>query len=258
VRRPSAPLIAAVALSSLLAACSSDGNEPSKTPAQKPPQTIQLEVSKKGFSAPKEIPQEPVQIVLSNSTKQPQQAFFARINTGVKPKKVLDALQKNPNAAFALVTTAGSVPVAKPGETSSVVVEFPQGRFLILNPESKTPLEPARFAVHAGSGGAVSPPASDYSMEVGEYYFKIETPLKPGTLTIDVTNAGKQGHEIILQPKKGKGGGFSFAPAPGGEEWVTFDLKPGTYTLVCHFKDPKTGKEHSKLGMKRTIKVSKA
>jgi hypothetical protein len=41
----------------------------------------------------------------------------------------------------------------------------------------------------------------------------------------------------------------------GGTMWATVTLQPGDYTLVCFLPDPKTGKPHVKLGMRKTFTV---
>jgi hypothetical protein len=103
----------------------------------------------------------------------------------------------------------------------------------------------------------VAVPASDLLIETGEFFFKIDGQVS-GEGTVQITNVGKQGHEVVIFERGAdEEGFFSMAPAPGGSLWTTMELQPGTtYQVRCFFPDPKTGKPHDKLGMKTTLEVA--
>jgi plastocyanin len=109
--------------------------------------------------------------------------------------------------------------------------------------------------VSAPSGAQVVVPQADFSIEAGDFYFKIDGAVA-GETTVVITNAGKQGHEVVIFERGAEEEGFfSIAPAPGGSLWTTIDLLPGTFQVRCFFPDPETGKEHTKLGMRATVTV---
>ena len=65
--------------------------------------------------------------------------------------------------------------------------------------------------------------------------------LPKGTYEIDVSNQGKQAHNLVVEGP----GANKTTPLiqPGGSEKLTVPLKPGDYTLYCSVDD------HRKLGM---------
>lgn len=95
-------------------------------------------------------------------------------------------------------------------------------------------------------------------VEAGDFYFEISDPTS-GEATVEITDVGEQGHEVGIGRDAVKGDGEEvttiFAPAPGGTMWATVTLEPGDYTLLCFLPDPKTGKPHVKLGMKKNFTV---
>ena len=126
----------------------------------------------------------------------------------------------------------------------------------------------------AGSRRAAEPEAH-VVMKLVDYAFDTSRPLTPGQHTIRIDNAGKQPHEVAivrLAPGKSVGdflawveklqgpppgepiGGVS-AIAPGTHQFITVDLQPGEYALVCFVLDAKDGKPHFVHGMAKQIKI---
>jgi hypothetical protein len=225
-------VIAVVTVVALLAtSCASNDAEAPKAKAQpQPPRQIHITATDKSYKMPGELESEPVR----------------------------SALSKSPDALFSLVTVAGSMREIEPGATSEIGMLFPEGHYLVIDPEVEG-LPPLRFfAVSAASGPEVAEPMADYSIEAGDFYFKISD-SSPGEATVEIANVGKQSHEVgIGKGVKGKRGEVTtvFAPAPGGKMWTTLTLEPGDYALLCFLPDPKTGKPHIKLGMKQSFSVN--
>jgi hypothetical protein len=165
----------------------------------------------------------------------------------VKEKDVRSALTKSPDALFPLITLGGSMPEVEADATSNIGMLFPEGDYIVIDPEVKGP-PPLRLLRN------ICP----YSVEAGDFYFEISNPTS-GEATVEITNVGEQSHEVGIGRNGVKGVGAEvttvFAPAPGGTMWATLTLQPGDYTLVCFLPDPKTGKPHVKLGMKKTFTV---
>ncbi|MEA2461721.1 MAG: hypothetical protein QOH90_1898, partial [Actinomycetota bacterium] len=163
-----------------------------------------------------------------------------------------------------MITLAGSFPGegknfgrVSDGETRELTIDFPEGTYIVIDPEVKGPPPFAVFEITPATGDAVAEPDADYEIEAGDFYFKSEG-AQAGSATVKITNAGEQDHEVSVATGTGENGeevAFSFAPPPGGSLWTTFELDAGTYQLTCFLPDRDTGKPHFKLGMKSTLEV---
>jgi hypothetical protein len=248
-------MVAVLALAAMLTP--SCGSSDSDAPSPEPPQEIRITVTDESFGVPDGLESEPVSLTLQNDGKQVHRAFFARLNQGVTEEDVRSALSKGPDALFPLLTLAGNMPEAKAGATSEIGMLFPEGDYIVIDPEVKGPPPLQFFEVSAASGAEVEEPAADSSVETGDFYFEISDPSS-GEAIVEITNVGEQSHEVgIGRGANGEGEEVTtiFAPAPGGKMWASVTLQPGDYTLVCFLPDPKTGKPHVKLGMKKHFTV---
>ena len=219
----------------------------------KPIQALTVTVAKSGAELSADsIEAAPVTVSVTNNTKGPYHLAFARLNEGVSLDEVKKKIQSE--EVLELVTVAGStVDAAKPGGTASITIQFPEGDYIALDPEAQIPF--ASFSVTAATG-EYEVPESDYEVVAGDFYFEMPKTIAAGPVILAVTNAGEQSHELGLGLVKGgsdEGEGFILVPAPGGTAWGEFDLEPGKYQAVCFFSDPKTGKQHAKLGMRTTF-----
>jgi len=250
-----------LALAMLATSCATNKGDAQKSKAQpQPPQEIRITVTDESYEISDEFESEPVSLTLENKGEEVHRAYFARLNQGVTDKDVRSALSKSPDALFSMITLAGSMPEIEPGASSEIGMLFPEGDYLVIDPEVEGPPPLSFFAVSAASGPEVPGPVADYSIEAGDFYFKVSDATS-GEATVEITNVGKQSHEVGIGRKGVKGQGAEvttvFAPAPGGKMWTTLTLEPGDYTLLCFLPDPKTGKPHVKLGMKQSFSVSR-
>ena len=244
-------------LAALTSCATSEGEKPKSEAKPQPPQEIRIAVTDESYKMPREFESEPVALTLQNKGEEVHRAYFARLNQGVTEREVRSALSESPDALFSLVTVAGSMPEIEPGASSEIGMLFPEGNYLVIDPEVEGPPPLSFFAVSPASGQEVKEPSADYSIEAGDFYFKVSD-SSPGEATVEIANVGKQSHEVgIGRGVKGQGGEVTtvFAPAPGGTMWTTVTLEPGDYTLLCFLPDPKTGKPHVKLGMKQSFSV---
>ena len=252
-------IVGLVTVAALLATscANSDADSPKAKAQPQPPQEIRIAVTDESYKMPREFESEPVALTLQNKGEEVHRAYFARLNQGVTERDVRSAMSKSPDALFSLVTVAGSMPEIEPGTTSEIGMLFPEGKYLVIDPEVEGPPPLSFFAVSPASGPEVREPSADYSIEAGDFYFKVSD-SSPGEATVQIANVGKQSHEVgIGKGVKGQGGEVTtvFAPAPGGMMWITVTLEPGDYRLLCLLPDPKTGKPHIKLGMKQSFSV---
>lgn len=249
-------VVAVLALATLITSCAgNEGGAPRDEARPEPPREIQITVTDKSYEMPSELESEPVSLTLRNEGEQVHRAYFARLNQGVTKTEVRSALSTSPDELLRLIAVAGSMPEIKPGANSQIGMLFPEGDYLVIDPEvTKGPPPVAFFTVSPARGPAVAEPEADYSIEAGDFYFEVPDPSS-GEATVAITNVGKQSHEVGIGRKGGAEVTTVFAPAPGGKMWTTVALKPGDYTLVCFLTDPNTGKTHVKLGMKQAFSV---
>jgi hypothetical protein len=238
------------------------GDQPQRPAGEKQqpaaePAKVTITVTDEGFEIFGELEAEPVEITLRNEGTQRHLGFFGKLNEGVAEEDVRGA--RSQEDFFQLITVAGGVPSAEPGGTSEVTIRFPEGSYVILDPEARGGPPPMGFfEVSAATGPEVAEPTTDWTIEAGDFYFEIAGAV-PGPSTVEVLNVGQQAHEVVMTPE---GGGdeedsfFTMAPAPGGALWTETDLAPGTFTVVCHFPDPESGREHAELGMRTKVELT--
>ena len=247
----------ALALAACVAASCADTSEPAAAPASEAPQEVHVTITDAGFSIPAALESEPVKLMLHNGGKADHHVYFAQLNDGVTEADIRSTLKKGPDALFPLVTLAGDMPKIEPMGVTEITMLFPEGDYIAIDPEVEGEPPLAFFEVGPASGPEVEEPASDYTIEAGDFFFDISDPVA-GEATVEITNTGEQAHEVgIGQEVNGEQKEVTtiFAPPPGGKMWTTLTLKPGDYTLVCFFTDQKTGKQHVKLGMTKDFTV---
>lgn len=239
-----------------LISCGGDGGGTGAQPQVEPQDVQELSVVVNDSStvvSVETLQAGPVTVTVKNETKDPYHLSFARLNEGVTVEEVEKKIQSE--KVLELITVAGSTTqAAKPGGEAQVTVEFPEGNYIALDPEAQIPF--GSFEVVAAEGEFRRPPA-DHEIELGDFYFKFPEEVAAGPVSLNMTNAGEQSHEVSLTRvgDKEEEGEFVLAPAPGGSIWANFDLEPGSYRVICFFPDPASGKPHVRLGMKTTFVV---
>jgi uncharacterized cupredoxin-like copper-binding protein len=112
-------------------------------------------------------------------------------------------------------------------------------------------------------------PVPDLNLTLTDFGFKFDQPVKAGTRTIAIHNAGRQPHEAPILRLFGNATVEEFAKAfeeghgdelgigvggvntiqPGQTVFVRLKLEAGRYGLICFVHDPESHKAHSELGM---------
>ncbi len=128
-----------------------------------------------------------------------------------------------------------------------------------------------------GASAPAAEPQADVTVTLSDYAFSLSKPLRAGTHTIRVENAGPQVHEIGFEQlapgktvadwqqwlaggMKGMGpakpiGGL-VGPDQGKAGWFTIALTPGKYLLTCYVPDTKDQKPHVMHGMVQEVTVN--
>jgi hypothetical protein len=212
-----------------------------------------------------------------NEGKEPHQAMVVRLGDGHTADELMRALQ-NPGPPPSWMHIEGGPQVG-----ADVMLNLVPGQYVLLcmipSPDGtphamKGMVRP--FTVVPSSAAAVSPPVVDLDLTMANYDWTMSKPLKAGRNVIKVTTAPGQPHELViahLLPGKGAKDiaaweeNMSGGPPPfdfitgnsplggGGTNYLTVDLKPGRYALVCFLPDAADGKSHLAHGMIREIFV---
>ena len=266
-------VLIALSIALPLAACgggdSDDGADPSSASSPAAPEisTVEITLTDDSIELTGEVKAEPTQLVARNEGEQPHQVYLARLNEGVTEAEIGETLDAgDQDALFQMIVIAGSFPGegknfgrVSPGRTGELTIDFPEGSYMVIDPEVEGPPPYTVFEVAPTTGPEAAQPDADYEAEVGEFYFEFGE-VTAGPATVKISNVGEQGHEISIgtdiESEEGEEGAFTFAPPPGGSLWTTFELEPGTYDVVCFLPDTDTGKPHNKLGMKTQLEVN--
>ena len=181
-----------------------------------------------------------------------------------------------------LVDGGGGTGNIAPGGTSEVVFDLTPGRYAIVRLMFGTP-DTRAIEVTAAPSVRPAEPETAFTVAMREFAFDgFPDTLPAGKTTFKVLNDGEQFHlmdvrrvnEDGIAPEQvgqslsgtpvpveptftGVGGMGELGPGDSGG-WVTLDLEPGVYTLICTVfdqHDGEIGKLHFQLGMNHPFTV---
>ncbi len=243
---------------------------------------LTIEATAAGFTVPKEMPEGAVQVTFANHSQAP----FGPLVVCLKKGATLEDLEKAIKAgvqdpALAPGSLLGGVTVM-PGQTVDVTFAFAPGNYVVGNSASGNPAAFQPFTVLDGAGEGAAPPKADVEVGLLDFAFNVPIALAAGPQLWHIRNRGDQLHEMIvarlddsmtaaefnqalLKSMTGQAGqGNTVEPAifwmmsPGEQAWITYDLKPGTYAVVCSLPDTSgSGHSHAELGMRQIVIVTK-
>lgn len=244
--------------------------------------TLALTMNGKSITATSSVPAGAVNIVSTVSGEPVASPTLVRLEPGVTFAQAFGAVQNghgDPNALDGLATIVAN-PTAGKG-TSSAQTVLTAGNYVALDTEGDNPSKwpQASFTVTASSTPATLPkPKATVAAE--EFRFTGPTKLQDGQL-VRFENDGFLYHMIIAIPVKskknakllstfleaGKDNKAEKFASGQPEQWMgtvghgamhqqVLASKPGTYVLAC-FMGTQDGREHTRLGMVRTIQVVK-
>lgn len=272
--------VTALLLPSALLDCRSRAADASAS--ETPPRELLVTTADFAFDAPDTIESGWVRVRLLNRGSEPHHVQLVRLRDGHTVQQLLDQMKEG-NVAPSWALFVGGPNVPKPGSTSEVAVELAPGNYAML-----CFIRSSDHVSHLAKGMTrlltVIPttrpqgrePAVDGRLILNDYSFSLTTELRSGRQTIRVENAGPQPHEVVffrLLPGKTTAealawarkrmgrppfefAGGTLALSPGGENFLTLDLVPGNYVLVCFVPDVDDGKPHLAHGMIRELAVN--
>lgn len=213
---------------------------------------VVVEMTDAGVSVPAEVPSGVVSFDLSAVPG----ALPARLNEGVTLDQLNETLANpDPFAALALVSLLGGGSNTTDGK---LTVDLKPGAHAVVNFPEDGPPSVAGFTAGAASGAAV--PQPDVTVDLVDFSFVAPTQIETGPKVWQINNKGTQWHEMgivklsegasvddvlaMLQSEEPPDGPPPFeevafwAPnSPGETGWVTWDLPPGEYTVICFLPD---------------------
>lgn len=119
-------------------------------------------------------------------------------------------------------------------------------------------------------------PEVDLTVDMMDFAFSVPDEVASGEQTWEVRNVGEQVHHMIMWHlaegktaedlmtfmQSGEGEppaqeiGWTAILSPGVSNYVTYDLQPGNYFVICFLPDYETGQPHFMLGMTDTFTVT--
>ena len=245
---------------------------------------ITIEATSDGFTAPEEIPEGVVRISAANNTEAPIIPVPTRFNEGVTLDDFMEALSQGEEAVLPLISLLGGQTIM-PGTTVDVIYDLTPGNyvFAVFAGFDEAPgVYPFTVADEEGDGASM--PEADLEVNLVDFAFGIPLEIAAGAHTVHLENRGEQWHEMFIgrvdetltmseiherlaqalaeataeEPLEGiEEVAFWFPMSPGEQAWLTLDLEPGTYLILCGLPDLSgSGHAHAELGMRQIFTVS--
>lgn len=232
------------------------------------------------FGAPDTVPAGWTTIRLRNGGPSLHHVQLVRVDDGHTYEELLGAASQ-PGPAPAWAHEVGGPNTPPPGGESVGIVKLEPGVYAIacFIPDDKgvphIALGMVRQMVVTGTAAGAEP-ASDAEIRLSDYAFQTTAPLTAGRHTIRVINDASQHHEMFIArlapgktamdlaawaehpdgPPPGEPIGGTSGIEPGGVNYVSVDLAPGEYALLCFLPDAGDGAPHVAHGMARQISVA--
>jgi hypothetical protein len=238
------------------------------------PNVVNVVAREYQFEMPDTIPAGPTLFHLTDKGKQLHHVTLVKLEQG-KTLADLTALPPGPFPSWAVFMGGPNTPMPKGGQDEDVV-DLSPGNYAVIcvipGPDGKPHMlnGMVKALTVTPSTEARTMPAGDLTLTLTNYAFAFSAPPTPGRHAVRIVNDGTQPHEAVMfrmvAGKKGEDianwvrtgmqgpppgtpvAGIS-AEAPGKENILLLDLRPGDYALICFMPDVKDGKPHAAHGM---------
>ena len=263
-----------------LAACKKEAAPPAPTA-----NVVTVHAVNYSFSAPDTIPAGLTTFQLVNNGTLLHHVQLIKIDSGRTFDSLLAAL-RNPGPPPRWMTDVAGPNPPEPGDTTWLTTTLDAGHYAMICfiPDSNNAPHFTRGMIRplevgaAPAGPAAAEPTADLELHLADYSFTESAPLTAGRHVIKVTNDGPQPHEVYLvrldssttpaqlaqwgdhglrgagPPHHSMGGASGMMP--GAHVFITVNLTPGRYAMMCFVPDAKDGKGHYAHGMVKEIRVS--
>lgn len=235
------------------------------------------------FSGPETISSGWTRLSLINEGPEFYHIQLVKLNEDKTLGDLVEALKENPvRPDWAELYGGPNPPI--PGQTSEAIVHLGPGNYALVD---TVPDKTGTPHIHYGMAKAltVTPakgkanvePKADITLDMSDFTYELSGSLTSGEHTIQVNNIGSQPHEVFLArlaPGKGVNdllaslapdappeaidwqalGGVS-AIEPGTYAYLSVNLEPGRYALLCFAPDHASGAPHFMMGMIQEITI---
>jgi len=286
--------LALLPLAALLAACApkdasnkstaTDSTAAAATPAAPAPVAHQMTINATdyAFDAPDAVPSGWMNVHLVDNGAELHHVAFIKLNDG-KTLADIAAAMKHPGPMPSWAIDHGGVNAPHPGGGMASATQMLEPGDYALICFIPSPDGTPHFAkgmvrsltVTPSAGPGAPEPTADIVMKLSDYAFTPSKALTAGKHTIRIESAGTQSHELQLVrlvpgkkaedvaawaekpvgPPPGVPMGGVPALAKGTAAYITVDLTPGDYALICFLPDAKDGKPHFMHGMIQTVHI---
>jgi hypothetical protein len=247
-----------------------------------PPGIRELEVRAEDFRfrAPDTVAEGLTRIRLVNQGHEQHHLQLLRLEDGHTAEEVLEDARRG-ELVTSGTTYVGGPSIPAPGSASEVTVDLEPGQYLMVCYMSSRGVQhlllgmARRLVVVPSPARPTIPPKADAQLTLDSYSFGLTSALRAGRQIVRVENVAEQPHEVgfvrvspghsaaeVLQWLKDESGPPPFAPAggsmmlsQGGVSFVTLDLEPGEYVLLCFVPDAEDDQPHVAHGMVRAIRI---
>jgi hypothetical protein len=285
--------VAAIVVVSALAACAAKEKEADRastadqqsaqpSAAAAAPNVVTITAKDFSYDAPATIPAGLTTIRLVSNGQEMHHATLIKLEDGKSMADFAKAVQNPGPPPKWMVEFGGPNPPHPNGGVAETTQLLEPGNYVIAcfvpsadgTPHlAKGMMRP--ITVVPSSTPSAPEPTADVTMTLTDYTFTLSKPLTAGKQVIRVEDAGPQPHEVILVrlapgktaadvaawiekmqgPPPGEPIGGVAALHNGGHAYITVDLTPGEYGLLCFLPDAKDGKPHVAHGMMKDIKI---
>ncbi|MBV9119641.1 MAG: hypothetical protein JOZ39_02955 [Chloroflexi bacterium] len=176
---------------------------------------ISFDAQDYSFAGPATIPGGLVTLQLRNTGKEVHHLQLLKLNTNATPEQALGALASaNPESVFQFVTATGGVGSIDPTGTAQITANLQPGQYVLAcfipSPSDGIPhaakgmVKPLTVTAPPAGQPAASPQSAG-TVTLKDFSFDGPTTLNAGQVTLQVTNSGRQIHEMsVLKLASGK------------------------------------------------------
>jgi hypothetical protein len=218
-----------------------------------------------------------VNVVSTFTGKGQGQVALVRVNPATSPQQGFQAVQSH-NGDLNALTPLGDAVVFDVGAPSTAQTVLMPGTYIALNLTGNGQPPHAAFVV-AQSAAPAALPKPGATIRALEFNFRGASTLHSGELVrfendgflvhmiagtgvknravaAAETAALRAGKDTVARRLASGFADFAGPLSPGGLQQEVIQAKPGIYVLAC-FMDTQDGREHTQLGMERTIRIVK-
>jgi hypothetical protein len=254
-----------------------------EAPAATGPNEVTILATDYAFAAPETLPAGLTTLHLVNGGKEAHHIVLMKLAEGktLADFQAVSMETKTPD----WITFPGSPGATEPGDTTSTTQNLDPGLYVmacfIPSPDGQAHAAKGMVRPFVVRGPApttaATEPTPDVTVRLSDYAFAFSTPLTAGAHVIRVENDGPQLHEITFEklnegktmqdfvawgqggmkgpPPTTPAGGF-IGPTKGGHGFLTVNLTPGKYLVLCYVPDEKDGKPHVMHGMMQEVTIN--